>query len=72
MIRNKKIIATCAEVRVCGRVVIIFLFPTEIPPSPHHRYNTNSVGIIHTLSRGGGRGGVTDEGLVSDYGIGHG
>ena len=44
----------------------------EIPPSPHHRYNTNSVGIIHTLSRGGGRGGVTDEGLVSDYGIGHG
>ena len=21
----------------------------EIPPSPHHRYNTNSVGIIHTL-----------------------
>ena len=45
---------------------------TEIPPSPHHRYNTNSVGIIHTLSRGGGRGGVTDEGLVSDYGIGHG
>ena len=44
----------------------------EIPPSPHHRYNTNSVGIIHTLSRGGGRGGVADEGLVSDYGIGHG
>ena len=31
----------------------------EIPPSPHHRYNTNSVGIIHTLSRGGGGGGVT-------------
>ena len=47
-------------------------FESEIPPSPHHRYNTNSVGIIHTLSRGGGRGGVTDEGLMSDYGIGHG
>ena len=28
MLRMKKIIATCAEVRVCGRVAITFLFYT--------------------------------------------